>query len=348
MPQYPAGIRPNAKGGELDSKSDCARFDSSGACENSNRIDMAELGYTWYPQNWRSSDSVFELSLAEKGLYREIIDQAYMENNRVVYNPNLWARRHGATVSEIKEIVEKLAGMKSAKGEPLIVLTGEIITVPSCEKRLAIRATNQENGKKGGRPPKGENRKITETITESKPKSKPNQNRGVIKTETQPERQIEIERERETKIESKTSTDVDEEKSAGVHVPEFVKEDQKRIVQPKENEKFDWNLWQEKVEGDQSMIETCCMQNKMGAAQFLDYLSAFVLEKTAVNYRPRSDMDLRMHLLNWIRIRVAKVREEEAKGEQKGKITQGKETINRAAELVKQRLKQGFYADDSY
>mgnify|MGYP000521508741 CR=1 FL=1 len=35
---------------------------------------MAKLGYTWYPKDWGNSDSVFELSLSERGLYREFID----------------------------------------------------------------------------------------------------------------------------------------------------------------------------------------------------------------------------------------------------------------------------------
>ena len=43
---------------------------------------MAKLGYTWYPKDWGNSDSVFELSLCERGLYREFIDFAMLNDNK--------------------------------------------------------------------------------------------------------------------------------------------------------------------------------------------------------------------------------------------------------------------------
>jgi hypothetical protein len=43
---------------------------------------MSKLGYTWYPKDWGNSDSVFELSLCERGLYREFIDFAMLNDNK--------------------------------------------------------------------------------------------------------------------------------------------------------------------------------------------------------------------------------------------------------------------------
>lgn len=111
---------------------------------------MAKLGYTWYPKDWGNSESVFELTLIERGLYRELIDMAMLNDNKTIYNLKLWARKFGSTEDEIEGILITLEGLK------LIEVKQDILFVPSCESRLNL----VRGGAKGGK--------------NSKPISKPN------------------------------------------------------------------------------------------------------------------------------------------------------------------------------
>lgn len=158
---------------------------------------MEKLGYTWYYKDWSTSNTVFDLTLPERGLYREIIDLAYMDNNTIQYDSSSWARRFNSTIEEIEKIVEKLSKIRSSSGSFLITITGNTISVPSCEKRIKKRDSSAENGKKGGRPKKEK--------TQKKPKVKPNQNpdRNLNKTQTISKEETQRKREKEIEIESK-------------------------------------------------------------------------------------------------------------------------------------------------
>ena len=93
---------------------------------------MAKLGYTWYPKDWGNSESVFELTLIERGLYRELIDMAMLSDNKTTYNAKIWARKFGSTEDEIEGILITLENLK------LIELKGDILFIPSCESRLNL------------------------------------------------------------------------------------------------------------------------------------------------------------------------------------------------------------------
>lgn len=103
-------------------------------------------GYTWYPSNWTRSDRVFELNLAQRGLYRELIDRAMLADNKAEYKPDTWARRFNSSTQEIEEIIESLRALG-------LVFLGDDGTFfcPECEERLQ----HVRNGKKGGRPGSG-------------------------------------------------------------------------------------------------------------------------------------------------------------------------------------------------
>jgi len=45
---------------------------------------MARLGYTWFTKDWRSNMNVSQLSLQEKGFYRELIDECYLQNSNKI------------------------------------------------------------------------------------------------------------------------------------------------------------------------------------------------------------------------------------------------------------------------
>ena len=115
-----------------------------------------KLGYTFYPKDWNSDDQVFELNLEQRGVFRELIDSAYMTDNVIPFNVKTWARKWNVDVAKLETILDRLIELK------LITLTDQVIHVPSCEPRLNIVRRNQQNGQSGGRP--------------SKPKSEPKPN----------------------------------------------------------------------------------------------------------------------------------------------------------------------------
>ena len=69
---------------------------------------MAKLGYTWYPKDWGNSDSVFELSLCERGLYREFIDFAMLNDNKTEIKKDVWLRKFSVSINELNLILDKL------------------------------------------------------------------------------------------------------------------------------------------------------------------------------------------------------------------------------------------------
>ena len=103
---------------------------------------MAKLGYTFYPKDWSSSDGVFELNLPERGLYRELIDLAMLEDNKVKINVKVWSRKFDSNEEEINNILEKLLELK------LIKVKEKTISIPSCESRLKLVRAGRSGGLK--------------------------------------------------------------------------------------------------------------------------------------------------------------------------------------------------------
>lgn len=101
---------------------------------------MAKLGYTWYPKDWNNSDGVFELNLAHRGLYRELIDLAMLSDNKIELNFSVWCRKWDVKQDELDAILSKLVQLK------LIEMKPSFIHVPSCESRLLL----VRSGRKGG------------------------------------------------------------------------------------------------------------------------------------------------------------------------------------------------------
>ena len=124
-----------------------------------------KLGYTFYPRDWNSDDQVFELNLEQRGVFRELIDSAYMTDNVIPFNVNTWARRWNVAVDHLESILDRLVELE------LITIDDQFVHVPSCELRLNIIRRNQQNGQGGGRP--------------SKPKQNPNGNPNETQTERQ-------------------------------------------------------------------------------------------------------------------------------------------------------------------
>lgn len=103
---------------------------------------MAKLGYTWYPKDWGNSESVFELSLSERGLYREFIDLAMMNDNKTEIKKNVWCRKFCVSLVDLDTILDKLLSLK------LIEYKGNILFIQSCESRLNMMRGGSNGGKK--------------------------------------------------------------------------------------------------------------------------------------------------------------------------------------------------------
>lgn len=93
---------------------------------------MAKLGYTWYPKDWGNSESVFELNLSERGLYRELIDLAMLNDNKTEVKKEVWSRKFGVSNQEITDILIRLVSLK------LVEIIDNILFIPSCESRLNL------------------------------------------------------------------------------------------------------------------------------------------------------------------------------------------------------------------
>ena len=103
---------------------------------------MAKLGYTWYPKDWGNSESVFELNLSERGLYRELIDLAMMNDNKTEIKLDVWCRKFAIDLDALKSILGKLSILN------LIVVDGDNLFIPSCESRLNLVRGGSKGGKK--------------------------------------------------------------------------------------------------------------------------------------------------------------------------------------------------------
>jgi len=102
---------------------------------------MSKLGYTWYPKDWGNSESVFELNLSERGLYRELIDLAMLNDNKTEIKLEVWSRKFAVSLDELNVILTKL------KELGLVVYKSQILFIPSCESRLNL----VRGGAKGGK-----------------------------------------------------------------------------------------------------------------------------------------------------------------------------------------------------
>lgn len=139
---------------------------------------MAKLGYTWYPKDWGNSEKVFELTLIERGLYRELIDMAMLCDNKIQTNSKTWARKFGSTETEIEWILSTLEELK------LIEFKKDILFIPSCENRLNL----VRGGSKGGKTSKPTSKPFGSL---SEKTIKPTSKQREIETKTEIEIEIE-------------------------------------------------------------------------------------------------------------------------------------------------------------
>ncbi len=128
---------------------------------------MAKLGYTWYAKDWRSNMDVSELTLQEKGFYRELIDECFLKNtSKIQLNERTFCRLHGINSRTFTKVLQKL------HDSFLIVIENfdeTIISIPSTTKRLGVI----EKAVKGGKSSvKNSVKKIAKSKEKEKEKEK--------------------------------------------------------------------------------------------------------------------------------------------------------------------------------
>ena len=138
---------------------------------------MAKQGYTWWPKDWNNSESVFELNLLERGLFRELIDLAMQNDNKTKVNLPVWSRKWGASETDLISIMDRLSSLG------LIEITSEMLFIPSCENRLNLA----RGGAKGGK-----NKPTPKPTGKPTPKPTLKQTTTTTETTTETERIIDI------------------------------------------------------------------------------------------------------------------------------------------------------------
>jgi len=133
---------------------------------------MAKLGYTWYPKDWGNSEAVFQLNLTQRGLYRELIDLAMLNDNKILCNYSVWSRKWNIDKDNLFEILDRLKELGLIKYTIQEEKNKDKIFIPSCEPRLKM----VRGGKNGGTKSKPTNKGIGKG--NSKPTSNQKKEKG--------------------------------------------------------------------------------------------------------------------------------------------------------------------------
>lgn len=129
-----------------------------------------KLGYTFYPKDWQTDMKVFNLSMDQRFVYRELIDRAMMGDNKVKIESSNWARLWAVSASIIDRIVLDLHSMGLLK----YLGSKDYVTIPSCEKRLS----SKRNGSNGGKATAKSTAKSTANDTPKEKKNKKEKYKG--------------------------------------------------------------------------------------------------------------------------------------------------------------------------
>lgn len=155
---------------------------------------MSKLGYTWYPQDWWTSETYKRLKRYPMVRYaiRELFDLMYKEEGPVEMSRDYLYDDFNIELSdqEYSKLMEYIQVMDDGKW-----------WITSIKKRISRAETSRENGKKGGRPKKTQKPKV---ITQKDNLKNP-------PLEREGEREREIKDKREDNVELKFN-DIDNKK----------------------------------------------------------------------------------------------------------------------------------------
>lgn len=147
---------------------------------------MSNLGFTFYPKDWWTSDTFYELEPFERYIYLECIFLMYVNDGMILNNKSIVERRLSC------QIQDKIWGAVTSK---MIETKEGNLTHVSVNSRLKKAKANRENGKNGGRPKASFSTEKNPKNPTIKPTEKPTENPSYKR-----EREIEIKREREDEI----------------------------------------------------------------------------------------------------------------------------------------------------
>ncbi len=239
------------------------------------------LGFTFYPKDWWTSDTYFILSPFERYVYLELIFMMYSNGGFVLDNKGLVEGRLRTTIKD--EIWSKIIDF--------LVKDGDKLTHSSVNSRLRKAIANRENGKKGGAPKGNSNAKNGEAKQPKQPK-KTTQNNPPL------EREIESEREIENKENTPTSYSDDDEENfeggngegngsgKGIDLSSLGK-------QPIE-------ILKEKLAGAQSWFDQIGMKNKILPEEVPRWFEKFCTHCLAQGEEEKTEKDFKQHFANWV------------------------------------------------
>lgn len=225
---------------------------------------MAQLGYTWYPQDWWTSETFKRLKRFPMVRYviRELFDLMYKEGTPIKMNRDYLYDDFNVELSDAE--YDKLL--------EFITITDEgLWWIDSIRKRINKAEAARQNGKNGGRP-KSEKNIQNPPISETQEPSK--------KTQANNPRNPPSERERESKRE--------------IEIKEKVKDEvENKKVNYYDNAKI-------VLKNNQRIIDLAAMNNKIEIPKVLSLIDDFILQKNAVNERWSDDSKMNNNFLMWI------------------------------------------------
>lgn len=233
---------------------------------------MSQLGYTWYPQDWWTSQTFRRLKRYPLVRYaiRELFDLMYKEGKPVDMCREYLEDDFGINLSdkEYEKLMEYITIDEAGKW-----------WISSIKKRLSKAEAARENGKKGGRP-SSKNNKKSET---QKPK-KETENKN---PQNPP---LEIEREIEREIESKNEKESEENIIPARHFLSL----NFFLIDDLEKELIRSVSWKESVG----------MQHSISLDEVDRWIKEFSLHLKASGEVKKSLKDAKKHFASWIRIRI--------------------------------------------
>ncbi|WDF45269.1 hypothetical protein PQ459_10210 [Chryseobacterium sp. KACC 21268] len=228
---------------------------------------MAQLGYTWYPQDWWTSETFKRLKRFPMVRYtiRELFDLMYKEGKPIKMNRDYLYDDFNIELSDAE--YDKLL-------EFITITDDGLWWIDSIRKRINKAEAARQNGTKGGRP-KSEKSIKNQAISETQ---KPSE-----KTQAQNPRNPPSERERESKREIESKKKVKDE------------------VEIKNNDINNYyDIAKVSLKNNKRIIELAAMQNKIEIPKVVNLIDDFLIQKIAINERWHNDTKMNQNFLMWI------------------------------------------------
>lgn len=209
---------------------------------------MSQLGYTWYPQDWWTSETFKRLKRFPMVRYtlRELFDLMYKEGQPVEMNRDFILDDFNIDLSEDEyyKLMEYIEVQPDGKW-----------WISSIKKRISKAEAARENGKKGGRPSKEKKDQIKPKISTNQ---KPNNPEKKPNNETQ-ETPLYKEKEKE-KVKEKYKV----KEKGNIRAQEFLKlEKQIEYQQFEMQNKKSVKDWQSLIESFNDKVDLEIAQNKI-------------------------------------------------------------------------------------